>query len=132
MVSYARYLRLHCRSSYDLKLFLGDIVHMSIFNKHLIIVNSIDHAKGMLENKGSIYSERGTTPMIKIAGWGDVLTLLDTGKHFRQQRAYLHKVLGTPAALRELGDFTEENKRFFQRVLESPEKLAQDVRQYVH
>ncbi|KAF8519800.1 cytochrome P450 [Hysterangium stoloniferum] len=42
----------------------GDIVHMEVLGKHIIIINSVDVANDLLERRSAIYSDRPYMPMI--------------------------------------------------------------------
>jgi hypothetical protein len=110
----------------------GDIVHMPILGRHIIVVNSAQMAIDMMDSKGSIYSNRELTPMLKLSGWGDIMSLAQPGAFFKQQRGYMHKLFGTQAALSEqYGIIEGESRRFLQHVSSSPEDLADCIRQYV-
>ena len=103
---------------------------MSILNQHIIVVNSVQMAFEMLESKGSIYSGRELTPMLRLSGWGDFLAFIQPGAYFKQQRAYMHKVLGTQTVLSQQHHIIEDQcHRFLRRVLSSPEDLADSVKQ---
>jgi hypothetical protein len=113
--------------------FLGDIISLSIFGQTIIILNSADIALEMLDNKGSLYSDRQTTPMIQLTGWADAPVFLSTGKSHRQHRAYMHKLLGTPIGLSRFHGLIEtENHNFLRRVLNSPQDLADHIRLSVY
>jgi hypothetical protein len=111
----------------------GDIVYLSILNKNVVIVNSAQMAIDMQDSKGSIYSDRHLAPMMKLTGWSNLVSFANPGSFFRQQRGYMHKLFGTPAALSEQHNIIEgETHRFLQHVLFSPDDLADYVRQYGH
>lgn len=104
---------------------------MSMLNRHIVIVNSAQMAADMLESKGSIYSDRGLTPMLELAGWGNEILLTQPGPSFRQQRAYIHKLFGTQLAHSNQYSIIEgESQRFLRQVLSSPDDLAQIVRHF--
>lgn len=109
----------------------GDIVHVSMLNRHVIIINSAQMAVDMLDSKGSAYSNRELTPMLKLSGWSDVLPATQPGAFFKQQRTYMHKLFGTQAALSSQYNVIEdESHRFLEKVLSSPDDLADCIRDF--
>jgi hypothetical protein len=105
---------------------------ISVLGTNIVVLNSLDTAIEMLDTKGAIYSDRQLTPMLRLSGWGGILTFCSTGKNFRQQRALIHKLLGTPSVLSRFTSLIEdENRTFLQHVLETPDDLADHIRQYV-
>jgi hypothetical protein len=102
---------------------------ISIFGKQLIILNSEEAALEMLDAKGAIYSNREITSMLKLSGWYNVLGFLNTGHLYRRQRALVHKLLGTPSALKQFSTLIEdESFIFLQNVLDSPPDLERHIR----
>lgn len=88
-------------------------------------------AVDMMESKGSIYSNRDLTPMLRLSGWGDTMNLSQPGAFLRQQRGYIHRLFGTQAALRgHHGIIEGESQRFLQQVFSSPGDLANRVRHF--
>ena len=45
-------------------LWLGDIIHLSAFGQHTIILNSVEAACDLLEKRSSVYSDRNEFPML--------------------------------------------------------------------
>jgi hypothetical protein len=86
----------------------------------------------MQESKGSTYSDRELTTMLRLVGWGETLSFSNPGPFFRKQRAYMHKLFGTQAAMRQqYSTIEEEGYKFLRHLLSSPEDLSNHVRQYV-
>ena len=42
----------------------GDVVHVSVFNKNIIILNSVSAANELLDQRSGIYSDRPYLPMM--------------------------------------------------------------------
>ena len=45
----------------------GDIVHVKIFGKHVIMLNSARAVNDLLDKRSSIYSDRPHLPLIKLS-----------------------------------------------------------------
>jgi hypothetical protein len=102
---------------------------MPILGRHVIVINSAQMAIDMMETKGSIYSNRETTSMIKLSGWSDVVSVAQPDAFHKRQRAYIHKLFGTPASLSRHYDIIEgESRRFLRQMLSSSDDLADCIR----
>ena len=42
----------------------GDLVYMKVLDKHILVVNSVETARNLLERRSSVYSDRPRMPMI--------------------------------------------------------------------
>lgn len=85
----------------------------------------------MLEIKGSMYSDRELTTMVKLVGWGDTLLFSQPGAYLRQQRAFMRKLLGTHEAVKQHHPVLEdESHRFLRQVLSGSDSLAECIRHF--
>ncbi|KAG6898821.1 hypothetical protein C0993_003909 [Termitomyces sp. T159_Od127] len=96
----------------------------------MVILNSAQVAREMLETKGLIYSDR---PVLQIAGnlvgWRNSLGLMPYGDRFRLYRRLLHDLMGSKASVQKFSDVEQiEMHRFARRVLANPADLAQHIR----
>ncbi|KAG1792192.1 cytochrome P450 [Suillus plorans] len=108
----------------------GEISHINVLGQHIIVLNSVETAMDMLDNKGAIYSDR---PILTVGGeligWKDVIILLPYGDHLRRHRKKLHGVTGTRAAVGTYSQVEEvETRRFLKRVFAKPNQLQAHVR----
>jgi hypothetical protein len=102
---------------------------MPVLGRHVIVINSAQMAIDMMETKGSIYSNREVTPMLKLSSWSDVVPFAQPESFHKQQRAYMHKLLGTQVALsRHYGIIEGESRRFLRQLLSSSDDLANRIR----
>jgi hypothetical protein len=111
----------------------GDISHIEVLGQHIMVVNSLEIAMDMLDNKSAIYSDRPILPVAgELIGWKNVMTLLPYGDRLRRHRKNFHSVIGTRAAMNVYSQVEEiETRRFLKRVLVTPDQLQAHVRQYV-
>ncbi|KAG1758394.1 cytochrome P450 [Suillus occidentalis] len=111
----------------------GDITHIEVLGRHIIVLNSVKTAMEMMDNKSIVYSDRPVLPMSgELIGWKDSLPFLPYGDLFRQQRKNLHRVIGSRAAVGVYNEIEEaETHRFLQRVLAKPDRLQGHVRHTV-
>ncbi|KAG1855195.1 cytochrome P450 [Suillus subalutaceus] len=108
----------------------GDITHIEVLGRHIIVLNSTKAALEMMDSKSTLYSDRPVVPMAgELVGWKDALAFLPPGDRFRRQRKNLHRVIGSRAAVDVYSEIEEvETRRFLKRVLANPEKLQEHVR----
>ncbi|KAL0565567.1 hypothetical protein V5O48_016457 [Marasmius crinis-equi] len=80
----------------------GDIVHLKLVNKHMIILNSKKAALDLLEGRSNIYSNRPQSVLLdELMDFGDdVFRSQPDGAHFKTHRRMMHSGLG-PRAVRE-------------------------------
>ncbi|KAG2033225.1 cytochrome P450 [Suillus americanus] len=108
----------------------GDITHIEVLGRHIIVLNSTKTALEMMDGKRTLYSDRPVLPMAgELVGWKDSLPFLPYGDRFRQQRKNLHRVIGSRAAVDVYSNIEEvETRRFLKRVLAKPDQLQTLVR----
>lgn len=77
----------------------GDVLHVHVFGKSLIILNSLDAAQDILEKKSSVTSDRPRFVMISdLMGWDWAVQFMSPGPRFRHSRKMLHQLLHAQAA----------------------------------
>jgi cytochrome P450 len=108
----------------------GHISHIEVLGQHIVVLNSVETAMDMLDNKSVMYSERPILPVGgELIGWKNVMPLLPYGDHLRQQRKNFHSVIGTRAAMGVYNQVEEvETHRFLKRVFTKPDELLAHVR----
>ena len=109
---------------------IGDISHIEILGKHIIVLNSVKAAVQMLDKKGSIYSDRPVLTMCgELVGCKYSVPFLPYGDALRVSRGQLQRCIGTLPAIRGYQDIEElEFHKFLKRVYDRPEQLAIHIR----
>ncbi|KAG2159163.1 cytochrome P450 [Suillus bovinus] len=108
----------------------GDITHIEVLGRHIIVLNSVKTAIEMMDSKSTLYSDRPVLPMAgELVGWKYSLPFLPYGRSFRQQRKKIHRVIGSRAAMDVYNETEEvETRRFLKRVLAKPDQLQDHIR----
>ena len=108
----------------------GDISHIEIMGRHIVVLNSAKEATEMLDKKSSKYSDRPVFHMAgNLIGFKYSLPLLRYGDRFRESRRQFHRFIGTRAMLKTYHDIQQlEVHRFLKRVYARPEQLATHIR----
>jgi hypothetical protein len=107
---------------------------VTIFGQPLIIVNSVAHARALLDVKSAIYSDRPKLVMGgELVGWENTLALTPYGSRFRSIRRLVHGLMGSRSGFvnRFGGTLELETHRLLRRVCEHPEGIAGAIRKYV-
>ncbi|KAL1741146.1 cytochrome P450 [Schizophyllum fasciatum] len=76
----------------------GDVVHLEIFGKHIIILNTREAAMDLMDKRGAIYSDRPRFVMLaELMGWGNATTHVHYGPRFQKHRRFIQQVLNKKA-----------------------------------
>ncbi|KAG1879761.1 cytochrome P450 [Suillus subluteus] len=104
----------------------GDITHIEVLGRHIIVLNSVKTAMEMMDRKSILYSDRPVLPMVgELVGWKDSLPGLSYGDRFRRQRKNIQRVIGSRAAVDVYNETEEvETLRFLKRVLAKPDHVS--------
>ncbi|KAL4064159.1 cytochrome P450 [Scleroderma yunnanense] len=108
----------------------GDIIHVRVPGKHIIVLNSPRLAIDMLDRKGSKYSDRPSVPMAgELVGGKLMSVFLPYGHRFRESRKLFQRAMGTRVAVEAYNSIEKvETRKFLQRVCENPEELSAHIR----
>jgi hypothetical protein len=108
----------------------GDIVCVHVLGKPLVILNSAEAAKSMLEKKSAISSDRPILQMGgELIGWRRVLGLSPYGDRFREIRKYIHRAMGSKSLVAQYHDimFSETHKSL-RRILMGNTNVSDEIR----
>nr|BAK09523.1 cytochrome P450 [Postia placenta] len=108
----------------------GDVVSVTLFGQHIVILNSIQHAYDMFEKKSNIYSDRPAITMAgEMVGWDRTLVLLRYGTRFRETRKLFSQLIGTRSQTERFSQHLEhEVHRFLRRILREPTSVLKEIR----
>ncbi|KAJ8086182.1 hypothetical protein PM082_005005 [Marasmius tenuissimus] len=109
---------------------VGDICSVTVLGQTIVVLNSLKAAVDILDKKSSIYSDRPILQMGgELVGWKNTLALLPYGDRFRRYRKIFHRLIGSPATMRQYHPALElETQRFLQRVLRTPSNVQDHIR----
>ncbi|KAF7343714.1 Cytochrome P450 [Mycena sanguinolenta] len=86
----------------------GDIVHLTAFGQHIILLNSESAVLDLLERRSAIYSDRPQLCMSgELVGWSESVPMISYGDRHREYRKLLNEALA-PRKLEELHAMEEE------------------------
>ncbi|KAF7353983.1 Cytochrome P450 [Mycena venus] len=95
----------------------GDIVHVSAFGQHIILLNSETTVFDLLERRSAIYSDRPRLCMSgELVGWSDSVPMCAYGNRHREYRRLINEVLA-PRKLEEYHTMEEDKALEYLRLL---------------
>ncbi|KAI0267098.1 cytochrome P450 [Gloeopeniophorella convolvens] len=96
----------------------SEIVYVESAGQPIVIVNDVTLANEMLDKRGSLYSDRPSSPMAtELAGFGDTLVLRPCDRECTQMRKHIHKTIGTRNELEKYAQLFEAHVRNFIKTL---------------
>ncbi|PPQ86501.1 hypothetical protein CVT25_008245 [Psilocybe cyanescens] len=102
----------------------GDIIHFRVLREHMIILNSLEVAKDLLEKRSNIYSDRPGLTMIDIMDWEFNTGLKHYGAQWRTDRRVFHDLFNPSALLSYRPVQTEKIRDMLHRLLKNPEDFV--------
>ncbi|KAJ8508820.1 hypothetical protein ONZ45_g8943 [Pleurotus djamor] len=76
----------------------GDVIYISLLGKELIILNTLQAARDLLEKRSAIYSDRPRSVLLEdLMGWEDATTNMRYGPRFRKHRRYAQQTFNQGA-----------------------------------
>ncbi|KAF8188191.1 cytochrome P450 [Mycena galopus ATCC 62051] len=64
----------------------GDVMHLQVFGKSMIVLDTLQAAVDLLDKRGSIYSDRPPLPLYELLGWTYMLSFMRYGEIFARHR----------------------------------------------
>ncbi|KAK0437376.1 cytochrome P450 [Armillaria borealis] len=106
----------------------GGISSAAVLGQTIIVLNSYNVAKELLNNRSANYSDRPPMSMHILSGWGDIVLVLGYGSAFRAQRKLFHKLLGTMENFQRFYHVEDEQTRkFLKDILRDPDHWVEHI-----
>ncbi|KIY48888.1 cytochrome P450 [Fistulina hepatica ATCC 64428] len=106
----------------------GDVICLHGLGRNIVIVNSLDSARALLDKKSLIYSDRPTMRMLQISGFNEVLVAMPYAPPFKQRRRLIQQAFGTSTAVRQYFPHIEiQIKEFVKRLLLEPDRFFEHI-----
>ncbi|CAA7262652.1 unnamed protein product [Cyclocybe aegerita] len=109
----------------------GDVVYLSTFGQPLVILNSLQAARDLLDKRSSIYSDRPRFVLLsELMGWHSASTHMRYGPRFRKHRRFINQVFNQRAisAFRPL--IEKEILVLLDHMLSNPEDFVDHYRRF--
>ncbi|KAF8150622.1 cytochrome P450 [Crassisporium funariophilum] len=95
----------------------GDIVYIKVLGKHMVILNTVEAAREVLEVHGRIHGNRPRMRTLELMGWTGATTLMPYNSRLRRQRHFIASVLNDSAVRENLVPLLKRESMTFMRNL---------------
>ncbi|KAG5639445.1 hypothetical protein H0H81_002316, partial [Sphagnurus paluster] len=95
----------------------GDVVHLKVLNKTLIILNSVEAAVELLDKRSMNNSGRPALPVYNLLGTGESFAFMEYGKKYRTERRLVQQYLSKAKAKEHRPIQTREARILVQKFL---------------
>ncbi|KAI0730583.1 cytochrome P450 [Earliella scabrosa] len=109
----------------------NDVVYMKALGSHLLVLNSFEAARDLLDKKGALYSSRPRLVMInELMGWDWNLILMPYGRKFQAYRRAVQQEFQAPVVAQSYRTvMSRETVALLDRLSKSPESVAKHMKQ---
>ena len=108
----------------------GNIIHLSVSGRSIIVLNTANAAIDLLEKRSSIYSDRPRMPMAgELMGWEHNMALTRYNARWRESRRLAKGIIGQGAVGVFYGLQEGACAKFLGRLLDTPEQFLAHIRQ---
>ncbi|KAL0958951.1 hypothetical protein HGRIS_014263 [Hohenbuehelia grisea] len=107
----------------------GDLVHISVFGKHIVFVNSFQVANELFEKRSSNYSDRNKLHMINdLMGWDWSFGHMPYGERWRRHRKLFHRQFQPSVVNSFFPIHIRETHALLKRLLDTPDDMINHLR----
>lgn len=109
----------------------GDVVYIRLFQQPIVILNSLQAARDILEKRGAIYSDRPRFVLFsELMGWASASTHVRYGPRFRKHRRFVNLTFNQQAASRLRPLQVKEAFTLMDGFIQTPDLFLQHFRRY--
>lgn len=109
--------------------FDSDIVHFKLMGAHIVVLNSADVARELLERRAAVYSGRQMSVMLhELTGWWRNIGLMQYGEAWRSHRKMLYQELTPKAIVPYRPVMTSGVRRLLYSLHDAPGRFAYHIR----
>ncbi|KAF8899433.1 cytochrome P450 [Infundibulicybe gibba] len=103
----------------------GDLIHIHIFGRHIMVANSAKVTADLLQKRSRIYSDRPQVEMLDVMGWGfDMAFMHYDDPRFRKHRRLFSHRFGPQGALSFQPTQESQAQHLLRNLLDTPEMFA--------
>ncbi|GJE86824.1 cytochrome P450 [Phanerochaete sordida] len=120
----------HGKTFYEWSKQYGDVLHLNIFGKSVVVLNSHEAANDLLDKRSAIYSDRPDFPPFNLLGWDNMLVFLRYGPEFQLHRRLMQQPLTREGVAVFRPVQTQQSHILLQNLLASPEEFEAHIRRF--
>jgi cytochrome P450 len=107
-----------------------DILHFSVLGRSIVVLNSIEAARDLLDKRGANYADRPRFVLFEVMGWGITLTFLRWSPRFKLHRKMLQQSFTQTACKAYRPVQLEEARRAARAIMDEPQNWEVLLRQF--
>lgn len=108
----------------------SDILHLSVLGRSIIVLNSVEAARDLMDKRGANYADRPRFVLFEVMGWGITLTFLRWSPRFKLHRKLLQQSFTQTACKAYRPIQVEEAHRAVRSIIAQPEQWEMLLRQF--
>ncbi|OIW32645.1 putative cytochrome P450 oxidoreductase [Coniochaeta ligniaria NRRL 30616] len=108
----------------------SDILHFSMLGRSIVVLNSIEAARDLLDKRGANFADRPRFVLFEVMGWGITLTFLRWSPRFKLHRKMLQQSFTQTACKAYRPVQVEEARRASRAILHDPQNWEMLLRQF--
>jgi cytochrome P450 len=108
----------------------SDILHFSMLGRSIIVLNSVQAARDLMDKRGVNYADRPRFVLFEVMGWGVTLTFLRWSPRFKLHRKLLQQSFTQTACKTYRPIQIEEARRAARAIFKSPQNWEMLLRQF--
>ncbi|KAG7440108.1 cytochrome P450 [Guyanagaster necrorhizus] len=106
-----------------------DIIHLDVAGTSIVVLNTVEAATELLDNRSAIYSSRPRMTMVnELMGWDFSFGLMEYGNEWRAQRRLFQQEFNPTAAERYRPCELKATHELLRRLLDDPNKFIAHIR----
>ncbi|THU99416.1 cytochrome P450 [Dendrothele bispora CBS 962.96] len=106
----------------------GDIVHVKVFQQHIVLLGSFEAAQAMFDKNGALFSDRPYNVMLPLMGWDFNFATHNYTSRYRRHRKIFHEFF-SPSAIQKYSYVQyREVESFLSRLERTPEDFLHHIR----
>ena len=108
----------------------SDILYFNILGRPMIVLNSVNSARDLMDKKGANYADRPRFVLFEVMGWGITLTFLRWSPRFKLHRKLLQQSFTQSACKSYRPVQREEARRAVKAILHKPQDWELLLREF--
>ncbi|KAL2208559.1 putative cytochrome P450 oxidoreductase [Sarocladium strictum] len=108
----------------------SDILHFNVLGRSIVVLNSVQAARQLLDKRGANYADRPRFVLFEVMGWGVTLTFLRWSPKFKLHRKLLQQSFTQTACKSYRPIQEEEAVRAAKAIMENPSDWEMLLRQF--
>ncbi|KAM5378725.1 hypothetical protein ACJZ2D_004361 [Fusarium nematophilum] len=106
----------------------SDIIHVKSLGQSIVVLNSVEAARDVLEKKGANFCDRPRFTLLEVMGWGKTLTFLPFGERWQMHRRLLQTSFSNTNVRKWHGLQITEARRTIRNIIRSPSSWETSLR----